>query len=200
VKALDRRQRVTLEVPRLGSVQTSVEEHVGDVVTLALYALPQMSLHPLKYEPATVHFTTERGVHRLEGYVCDTFEGTDRLAVALAGEDETIQRRDLARAEAIVPAHLWIDGRDGPPVGTYAFNISGAGCLVAGPDNLELGDTGRIALNLRDGRPRVEATVRCVRQTDDERKGLAFEGISEGDREELVRFVMERQRMARRRA
>ena len=141
---------------------------------------------------ATLETVDARGLHRLSGTL-----DPDRVepdVVLLRWESaEDIQRRQFVRVEAPCVVEVRRPGRQ--PISTYSVNASGSGVLLAGPDDLDVGD--QVALSVKlggDALDSIEATCEVVRVTGNGHRGVHIIEIAEGDRERLVHYVFERQR------
>ena len=142
---------------------------------------------------ATLEAVDTRGLHRLTGRL-----EPDRIepdVVLLRWEEvQDIQRRQFVRVEAPCAVELQRAGRD--PITTYTVNVSGSGFLLAGPDDLEAGDTVTLTVRLGETGMKIEAICQVVRITGNGHIGVHITSIEESDRELLVHYVFERQRTA----
>ncbi|MFL5911085.1 MAG: flagellar brake protein [Gaiellaceae bacterium] len=143
---------------------------------------------------ATLETVDFRGLHRLTGRL-----DPDRVqpdVVLLRWEDaEDIQRRQFVRVEAPCIVDVRRQGRE--PISTYTVNVSGSGFLLAGPDDLAVGEQVVLTVKLGgDEEDVLEATCEVVRITGNGHRGVHIIDIEEPDRERLVHYVFERQRSA----
>jgi c-di-GMP-binding flagellar brake protein YcgR len=193
------KQHVSLVVPAFQEgrpLSARVEDVTEDSITLGLFAAPAWPEGGVEGAAVHIEFTSPRGVHQLEGAVGAVAGDLVRVDVA---ENRVVQRRDDVRAEAVVPVTLRV-GDDGQEtnLGTYTLDVSGGGFLIAGPDSLAVGERAQLALRLPDDLEPLDVLVTVVRETERGLRGVAIDAISPHDERRLVRFVFERQRLARR--
>ena len=143
---------------------------------------------------ATLETVDARGLHRLTGTLDPDRVEAD--VVLLRWEEvEDIQRRQFVRVEAPCIVEVRRPGRK--PISTYTVNVSGSGFLLAGPDDLDVGE--QVALTVKlggDEEEVLEAMCEVVRITGNGHRGVHIIEIEEPDRERLVHYVFERQRTA----
>jgi hypothetical protein len=143
---------------------------------------------------ATLETVDARGLHRLTGKLEP--DRVERDVVLLRWEEaEDIQRRQFVRVEAPCIVEVRRPGRQ--PISTYTVNVSGSGFLLAGPDDLEVGD--QVVLNVKlggDPLDAIEVTCEVVRITGNGHLGVHIVDTTEAARERLVHYVFERQRTA----
>lgn len=107
------------------------------------------------------------------------------------------QRRDAARIDLVRPVAMIPDGFKVGWLNGYTRNVSAGGVLVAGADALHEGDKLRLRFELDDEDDLVDLLARVVRADDAwGLRGLRLEGVSDAERERIVRFVFARQRYA----
>jgi hypothetical protein len=136
-----------------------------------------------------------RGIMRMMGDAQPLDPSTMRLRVIEVLEVH--QRRNFVRVRA--PRPILIDtGPDGPPIDSFALDLSGGGLLLAGPDYLEEGQRMTISLRLERDGTTIVTSGRVVRVDDDGRRGVTFDEISDEDRERLIHFIFDRERAERR--
>lgn len=146
----------------------------------------------------TVDYATPRGLVRLTGR--GRIEEPDVAVLELGDDAEVVQRRDYVRVPVVRPVKLAPvdeDGEVGPWIDTLTADISGNGFLAAGPDTLPVGTPVRFRLRLVEGEPPVEGAGRVARTSIDGRRGIAIEELAARERQRLVAFIFERQRIAR---
>lgn len=187
-------QHVIVYLPELGHVPAFVEESSDNRLTVVLSTKPD---RPLRAKKVTVEYTSRRGVHRLTGNLHRTADSSEVLRLE-PGESELIQRRDFVRVDAAMTVTIVVADPSTRELRTTSLNISGGGLLVADPHGIEPGAPLDLELTVGEGEPPVRAHGRIVRQTEKGDKGIQIDGIAEPDRDRLVRFVMERERQARR--
>jgi hypothetical protein len=107
------------------------------------------------------------------------------------------QRRDEARIQLVRPVAMIPEGFKVGWLNGFTRNVSAGGILVAGADALDEGDRLRLRFELDDEDDLVDVLARVVRADDSwGLRGLRLEGVSDAERERIVRFVFARQRHA----
>lgn len=107
------------------------------------------------------------------------------------------QRRGTARIDLVRPVAMIPDGFKVGWLNGYTRNVSAGGVLVAGADALHEGDKLRLRFELDDEDDLVDLLARVVRAHDSwGLRGLRLEGVSDAERERIVKFVFARQRYA----
>jgi hypothetical protein len=148
-------------------------------------------------KPVSVEFTNSRGVCRIPGTAQAAGSGS-ALRVDATGAIELIQRRDYVRVEAFVPVTYQPAGPDGWTATAHTLDVSGGGFRIADGEGLRLGDMMRFTLELGEGEEPVQVVAEVVREAgEDAAFGMRFVEILELDRQRLVRWVFERERLAR---
>lgn len=133
-----------------------------------------------------------RGLVRMQGRAERVDSGLVRFWVD--GSPEVVQRREFVRVAAA--QRVTLDAPSGRQVDTHSVNVSGGGMLVAGPNTLDLDAEVTFRLHLRDDEPPVEGVGRVVRAAEDPQRAIVFEIISQADRDRLIHFIFDRQRVA----
>jgi PilZ domain len=189
MKGVKEGQHVTLMVGE--------EEHAARVeqigegwIVLGLARQPDEPLVP--GAEATMESIDVRGLHRLTGTLDPDSREPDLVTLRWE-EVEDIQRRQFVRVEATCIVEVRRQGRD--PIPTFTVNVSGSGFLLAGPDDLEMGDQVELSVRLEEGKS-LEVKGEVVRITGDGHRGVHISEIDEADRERLIHYVFERQRSA----
>jgi len=167
----------------------------GEQLTLELPAESEPPLRPGRAILVSLEAISPRGVVRMLGEARLIDRGTIRFRVA--DVLEVHQRRSYVRFSVSRP--IILDTRQGDtPIASIALDLGGGGLLVAGPDHLELGTRVWFRLRLeRDGSP-IEGHGRVVRIDGHGRRGIAFDTISETDRDRVISYIFDRERSARR--
>ncbi len=185
-----------LELPELGPWQARVEWLDGERIAIALYARLPILASTLIGVSARLTFANERGLHRLPVAVLGTQRG-GIIELTLLAEPEVDQRREHVRVSApivgvVEPAdHAW------PALHTYTLDVSGAGVLIAGAGPVEVGDAVAVTLRIPGASEPLTALSHIVRKDPDGHVAVAFDELDPRERERLVRFVFERQRLER---
>jgi hypothetical protein len=194
---LELEQDVVIELPGMGRVQARVSDVHGKRVALSLFVPPGESLRITGAQDAVIEFAAPRGIYRVVGIARDLAGDGLTLHFHQELDPALIQRREFARADAIVPVRIWPSEGYGEPVETNTLNLSGNGMLLNGVEMLRPGDGFRYELDLPDEGEPIEGHGRVAREGPRGQRGCAFETITDGDRERVVRFVFERQRLER---
>jgi hypothetical protein len=184
--------RGTLKTPAGQEVPVRTFDRGEEVVLVVLTELDPIP--PETLDPATLEYTSVRGVIRLQGEA--HFEDQSLVRFHIEGDPEVIQRR------AYVRVHTPQEVRLGPafadrPLQAHTIDISGGGMLLAGVSTLDIGDPIGFEMQLGCDPSPVQGVARVVRIDPDERRAVAFDEIDEGDRQRLIRFVFECLREAR---
>ena len=190
MRKLKEGQHVTLHVGE--------EEHAARVEEIGegqvVLGLAREPLEPLEAgAEATIEAVDARGLHRVTGQLDPSLMEPDVVALRWV-EVENIQRRDFVRVETMCVVEVRREGVT--PVSTYTVNVSGSGFLLAGPDDLEIGDRIELGVELGKEHGSLVAHGEVVRITGNGHRGVHVTRITDGDRERLVHFVFERQRSA----
>lgn len=107
---------------------------------------------------------------------------------------EVRQRRQFVRARVATSV---IVAAGAQYAQALSVDLSGGGMLLSGTDGLGSGDEVEFRIDLQEGAAPVEGRGRVVRTIEDGRRAIAFDSISEEDRERLIHFVFEAERIAR---
>jgi hypothetical protein len=145
-------------------------------------------------DPATLEYTTVRGIVRLRGEA--EFQPRSLVRFLVDGDAEVIQRRAFVRVHTPQQVTI-IPDAPGNGLSVYTVDLSGGGMLLSRAPGLRVGDAVAFEISLGDQSPPIEGVARVVRVPDDTRRALAFERIDEGDRERLISFVFARMRDTR---
>ena len=195
MQAVVRGQAVHLELDRHGHWTGRVEAVMTDRLALAVMSRLPVDPVTLSGTAAALAVATPRGIVRGRGVVI----AADRagiVEIAITDDIELDQRREHVRVAAQVPGLVAPRDEGHPPLHTFTLDVSGGGILVAGVGPVGVGAPVAITVKLPDRDPLV-TDGRIARRTDGGYVGLVFEGISEREREELVRWIFERQRLER---
>ncbi len=189
-----RAQHVVLRLPP-GDMElpAQVDDASDESVTLVLSALPSELVDQLRHSPAVVEYTTPLGVYRLSGEIAGVGDDPEVVRLRRDGHDDVVQRRDYVRVDAVVPLQVTLPGGAAK---TTTLNVSGGGLLMQDPVGLEPGTRVDLNLELAHGSAPVRATARVIREVAPGETALQIVGIANEDRERLVRYVTERERMA----
>ncbi len=192
--------RLTLELRDHGDVEARAEWVDGDRVGIALFQRLPVLPSSLVGTAADLVYATPRGLHRAPAAVLAARRG-GVLELTVYAAPEVDQRRDHVRVAVRVPSTVRPADGHRPPLHTFTIDVSGAGVLVAGAGPVHAGDLVEVSLRLPDEEgPLVVAPAPVVRVDPGGRTAIAFDDLAGRERERLVRFVFERQRLERRAA
>jgi c-di-GMP-binding flagellar brake protein YcgR len=164
------------------------------VVVAALARLPTDHA-VLSGAQARLAVATPRGIVNVTGIVLAA-DRSGLLEVELNGEPQVDQRRHHVRVPARVPGLVGPRDSSQPALHTFTIDVSGGGVLVAGAGPVEPGAPVAVTVKLPDREP-LTSDGRIARVTDDGHVALSFDGIADEQREALVRWIFERQRLER---
>jgi hypothetical protein len=187
-------QHVVLKIGDLAGMEARVEELTEDHAVIGLFKAPEPSLAEIGEIEAVIESTSARGLARLIGTLKQHEGQEDAALLTFDKGPEVIQRRQFVRIETTTP--VTIAREDGTTVRSHTLNLSGAGLLLGGPADLQMEEPIKIDIEVGEGELPIHARGRVVRETAEGYKGVRIEMIEEGDRERLIHFIFERQRLA----
>jgi hypothetical protein len=182
-----------LITPVGGQLPVRVFERGGDMLVLVLMLAAGEELRPDRVESVLLEYVSERGLVRFHGHA--VLDEPDLVRFMVASDAEIVQRREFVRVEAVQPVVLSEEDA-AEPVDAHALDLSGGGMLLNGPETLELDTCLRFRLHLGADKDPIEGKARVVRSAEDGRRGLVFDQISGTDRQRLIHFIFECQRIA----
>ena len=188
-----RHAKVTL--PEVGTFPAVVDMSPGHA-TAMLLARPLRPLAGKIGADVGIDITTKRGLLHVDAQLVEVPSG-EILELGLTGEEQLIQRRSFARVDVFLEVVV-TPGAAGEGIPAAIVNISACGAVVARLPTTEPGDEVRLSLRLAPCEPPLEIVGRVVREFDRESRAVQFEQIQEADRERIIRFVFDRQRLERR--
>jgi hypothetical protein len=191
--SLESGKHVTIRLPGGDSLPAHVDEIDETSVTVALLLKAHLTLSVFKDRVARVEYADKRGLHKLSCTIVDALPG-DRLRLSHEPED-VVQRRDYFRVEAF--AQLTITTREDSPrtLETNSHDLSAGGMLIADPIEIPAETVIDIQVKLEGGAI-VKAVGRVIRNTGDKKTAVQIVEISQSDRQQLMRYITERQRAA----
>ncbi|HUR84818.1 MAG TPA: PilZ domain-containing protein [Solirubrobacteraceae bacterium] len=190
-----RGQHAKVTLPEAGTFPAVVDMTPGHA-TAMLLARP---LHPLDGKVGAevgIDITTKRGLLHIDAQLVEVPSG-EVLELGLTGEEQLIQRRSFARVDALIEVVV-TPAATGEQIPAAIVNISACGAVVSRLSAIEPGEEVRLSLQLAPYEPPLQIVGRVVREHDDEFRAVQFEQIQEADRERIIRFVFDRQRLERR--
>jgi hypothetical protein len=170
-----------------------VTERDGDVLMLVLL-VESGELDRGQVESLTLECTSEYGVARFQGDA--VLEDHDLVRFRVRDSPMVLQRREFVRVRAPQPVVFAVSGS--ATIGSaYAVDLSGGGMLLTGPETLALDENIRFRLHLDDDTAPIKGMARVVRCASGEERALVFDQISKQDRDRLIHFIFDRQRIDR---
>jgi hypothetical protein len=182
-----RAQHGSIEVPEVGTLPVLVELDAGHA-TAVLLVRPLHTLDGVIGTQVVIDVATQRGLLHCDARVAG-IRGGDVLDLEVAGDGAVIQRRSYARVDAVLEVTVE------PGMPAVAVNISGSGAVLSRLDGLKPGEPVELSLKLNPYAPPILIGGRVVRECDERLCAVHFERVAEADRERIVQFVFERQRM-----
>ncbi|HLJ01833.1 MAG TPA: PilZ domain-containing protein [Solirubrobacteraceae bacterium] len=165
-----------------------VFERGSDVLMLVTLLSADTGVEPEPLEPALLEYSSAQGLVRLRGEA--TLEQNDLIRFRPEQPAEVLQRREFVRIDS--PQPVTVDGS----VRTHAVDISGGGMLLRGLEDLIEGQRVRFRLELGGSEPPIQGGALIVRAGEDGRRGLVFDAITAKERQRLIHFIFEKQRIA----
>lgn len=180
-------KRGSIDVPEVGTLPALVELDAGHATLLV------RTVHALDDVVGTqvaIDVTTSRGLLHCEARVAGVRDG-EVLDLEVGARREVIQRREFARVDAVLEVTV------AAGVAAAVLNISGSGLLLSARDGLAPGDAIDLTLWLAPNEPPIAINGRVIRRAgpDERLWAVHFEHVHDADRERIVRFVFERQRV-----
>jgi hypothetical protein len=199
-------ERVRVLVPSVTTVEAVVLRAVSGAAELALTQTPEVPLRFLHRKTATI--VPLAGDNRVDGTLLavpgkhgrvrdDLLHFLQAVVPLAPPRIKPQQRRDAARVDLVRPVAMIPEGFKVGWLNGFIRNVSAGGVLVAGAEALESGDRLRLRFELDSEEDLVDLLARVVR-TDDAwgLRGLRLEGVTDRERERIVKFVFARQRRA----
>jgi c-di-GMP-binding flagellar brake protein YcgR len=182
-------RRGSIEVPDVGSLPALVDVEAGHATAVLLVRTLHV-LDDVVGRQVAIDVATSRGLLHYEARVAGVRDG-DVLDLEVATPRELIQRRAFARVDALLQVTV------ASGVATAAVNISGSGVVLSAREGLAAGDAIDLTLWLSPHEPPIAISGRVIRQVGEDTHHWAvhFEHVHEADRERIVRFVFDRQRV-----
>jgi len=191
----ERGRHATVTLPQIGSFPAMVDMDDADHATVMLLVRPLQSLARTVGSDIQFDIATKRGLLHVDGQVVEA-SSSEVLELGLT-HSELIQRREYARVDAFLEVVV-TSNEAAVTVPAAVVNISASGAVVSRLSMLSVGDEAELELRLAPADPPIKIIARVVRESDEQFRALHFEQIAERDRERIVRFVFDRQRLERR--
>jgi PilZ domain len=193
-----RSQYVTVLLAQIGGLPAVVEAEDDTEILLSLAVQAPAGLQRVLDRPVRVECVSARGIQRVTGHAAWSPDEPDQLRITRE-TDDTIQRREAVRVQAVAPTVVTVlalppgaEGTPPAPLKTTSLNVSTTGVLVRAAE-LALGTRVRVELELEPGEPPLVVTGLVVREVGDER-GIRIDEISRPDQNRLSRYITEKQR------
>jgi hypothetical protein len=203
--SLLRARYVTVQLGLHGELPAVVESEDDRAVLLSLAVAVPPGLERMLDRPVRVESKSARGIQHVTGRAEWSRDRPEQLRIVKESQD-TIQRREAVRVQAVVPARITVlnppvpAGEGEPPctlpagpLKTVTLNLSITGLLLRDPAGLPMGTQVKLELELNPGEPPIAVTGTIVREHADE-KGVHTLDISKVDQDRLSRFITEKQR------
>ena len=182
-----------LIAPGHEAMPVRVFERGADLLMLVVLLDSDTGSEPAATEPALLEYSSVHGLVRLHGDA--ELEQRDLIRFTPSEPAEVLQRREFVRIDA--PQTVQLIDAVGKPIATHAVDISGGGMLLRGLEALDEGQVLRFSLDLGESEPPLLGHARVVRIDEDGHRGLVFEAISPSERQRLIHFIFDRQRVDR---
>jgi c-di-GMP-binding flagellar brake protein YcgR len=193
-------QHVRLAIPELGSVSGQVMEVAEDNLVIALFLNGQTTPSEIEYAEVVLEYTAVRGLYRRSGRGRFDVAGVETIRFMPEQDAQLIQRRGFARVDVAVPVTVAVNDKL-PPVTLESLDLSGSGARLQAPPpgavDLELGRFVWLEISISEDDEPIQARGTVLRELEDGSKGVHFDYIPDHDRDRLVRFLFERQRLMR---
>jgi hypothetical protein len=192
-KGLEEGQLVSLYMADLAPTDGRIDVLDDGYAIIGLATEPEPSLEVIGEVEAVIEAPGVRGLARLMGTMRQHRGRADAVRVDFDDGPEVIQRRQFVRIET--NTGITVVRADGTRDRTHSINLSGAGLLLAGPADLAMEEAIVMDIEIGPEDPPIHARGRVVRETRSGYKGVRLALIEEGDRDRLIHFVFEQQRL-----
>ena len=186
-------QRGRIDVPQLGSLPALVDLDSGHA-TATLLVRPLRGLDDVVGDSVGIDITTSRGLLHVDARIAGVRDG-DLLDLECADDGEVVQRREFARVDASLAVTVASQPGAKGQIPAAAVNISGSGAVVSRLGALAIGEPVTLSLQLVPAEPPILISGRVVREFGEHLRAIHFEQVHQSDRERIVRYVFERQRL-----
>jgi hypothetical protein len=198
---------VTLSLPHRETVPGRVETAGDGWVDLALQVSPSTPLAVLERAELFLEFRGADGAAYVVlgavtaapgAHVAGPLAPVQALRFHFRGEPEKVFRRAYVRTDYVARVFLTLPSAPERPAPCVTMNVSGGGLLLRGvpgdaPADTDLG----FVLDLGASMPRITGACRTVRRTPEGFIGVQFTEIADADRERLIAFAEQRERVSR---
>ncbi len=196
-----------------GNYSSRIEDCGEDYLVLAM-PIKKRQLVPLP--PGTrvwVHYLDEAGIYRFQTVVTDhRLSEPPNLTILAPEQVDRHQRRRYVRLDVRLPVEFGLlEGADAgdkagdvlPLFRGWTADLSGGGMALVPEVELQPGSLMAFELKLPDGKPPLRGRGRVIRVKKGEGipglclAGVEFCGISEQERDRIVRFIFKEERLRR---
>jgi hypothetical protein len=195
MSGFERGQALQLELDRHGGWTAQVQEVMADRIAVAAIAHLPVESAELSGTGVQLATATPRGILRAPGIVLAA-DRSGLMEISIVGDPVVDQRRTWVRIAASLPGLIAPRAHEHPPLHTFTLDVSAGGVLIAGAGPSSIGTPVTVTVKLPERDP-LQVEGRIARRTHIGNAGIVFEGISEAEREDLIRWIFERQRRER---
>ena len=192
-KGLEEGQYVSLYMADLAPTEGRIDVLDDGYAVIVLAHDPEPTLEVIGEVEAVIEAPGVRGLARLMGTMRQYRGLSDTVRLDFDDGPEVIQRRQFVRIET--ETGVTVMRADGKRARTHSINLSGAGLLLAGPSDLAMEEAIVMDIEIGPDEAPIHARGRVVRETRSGYKGVRLALIEEGDRDRLIHFVFEQQRL-----
>ena len=189
-------ESVFVVAPSGATLPARVRDADPGTLLLGMSAGKSDPVEQLAGRDVSVEFTNRRGVCRIQGTARAAGDG-GALRVDGSGVVELIQRRDFVRVDAMVPVTYQPLGPEGWTVTAHTREVGGGGFRIAQAEMLRADDMMRFTLDLGEGHQPLSIVAHAVREAGPGEFGMRFVEILERERQRLVHWNFERERIER---
>jgi hypothetical protein len=199
--------QVSLSLPHRETVPGHVETAGDGWVDLALHASPSTPLAVLERAELFLEFRGADGAAYVVlgavtatpgAHIAGPLAPVHALRFHFRGAPEKVFRRAYVRTDYVARVFLTLPAAPERPGPCVTMNVSGGGLLLRGvPGDAPADADVAFVLDLGASMPRVTGSCRIVRRTPEGFIGVQFSEIADADRDRLVAFAEQRERVSR---
>jgi hypothetical protein len=190
-------QEIWVIAPNGASISATAHEVDADATVVEFLRNQGDVASELANGSVAIQYVTRRGVCRIDG-VAHRAKDESSIRVSHTGQVELIQRREFVRIDAMIPVTYLPLGVGGWTAEATTINVSGGGFMISGREGLRMDEVCTFTLFLdgeREAGP-LECDGQVMRETAGG-LGISITLIEEDERERLIRWVFERERLSR---